>query len=72
MSIQKELKRLSGLDRDAAHCDSKERQRFDYGMMARGMHYHPDKPLYTCTEHSDKDVDQTLKTAEEVLKKMRT
>jgi len=58
--------------RDTAHCDSKERQRFDYGMMARGMHYHPDKPLYTCTEHSDKDVDQTLKTAEEVLKKMRT
>jgi glutamate-1-semialdehyde 2,1-aminomutase len=58
--------------RDAAHCDSKMRQRFDYGMMARGVHYHPDKPLYTCTEHSDKDVDQTLKTAEEVLKKMKT
>jgi glutamate-1-semialdehyde 2,1-aminomutase len=58
--------------RDAAHCDSKMRQRFDYGMLARGMHYHPDKPLYTCTEHGEKDVDHTLKAAEEVLKKMKT
>jgi glutamate-1-semialdehyde 2,1-aminomutase len=57
--------------RDAAHCDSKTRQRFDYGMMARGIHYHPDKPLYTCTEHSDSDIDRTLKAAEEVLKKMK-
>jgi glutamate-1-semialdehyde 2,1-aminomutase len=58
--------------RDAAHCDSKLRQKFDYGMLARGMHYHPDKPLYTCTEHSDKDIDRTLKAAEEVLKKMKS
>ncbi len=57
--------------RDAAHCDSKTRQRFDYGMMARGIHYHPDKPLYTCTEHSDSDIDRTLKAAEDVLKKMK-
>lgn len=57
--------------RDAAHCDAKLRQRFDYGMLARGIHYHPDKPLYTCTEHSKKDIDATLKAAEEVLKKMR-
>lgn len=58
--------------RDAAKCDSKLRQRFDYGMLARGMHYHPDKPVYTCTEHSAKDVDLTLKAAEEVLKKMKS
>lgn len=58
--------------RDAAHCDSKTRQKFDFGMMARGIHYHPDKPLYTCTEHSEKDVAQTLKAAEEVLKKMKS
>ena len=57
--------------RDAARCDSKSRQRFDYGMLARGIHYHPDKPVYTCTEHSEKDVDRTLKAAEEVLKKMK-
>ena len=58
--------------RDAAHCDSKSRQGFDYGMLARGIHYHPDKPVYTCTEHSKKDVDQTLKAAEEVLRKMKS
>jgi glutamate-1-semialdehyde 2,1-aminomutase len=58
--------------RDAAKCDSKLRQKFDYGMLARGMHYHPDKPVYTCTEHSGKDVDATLKAAEDVLKKMKT
>ena len=57
--------------RDAAHCDSKLRQRFDYGMLARGIHYHPDKPLYTCTEHNQRDIDKTLKAAEEVLKKMK-
>jgi glutamate-1-semialdehyde 2,1-aminomutase len=58
--------------RDAAACDSKQRQRFDYGLMARGFHFHPDKPLYTCTEHSDKDVEHTLCAAEEVLKKMKS
>ncbi len=57
--------------RDAAACDSKTRQRFDYGLMARGLHFHPDKPMYTCTEHSEKDVEQTLRAAEEVLKKMK-
>jgi glutamate-1-semialdehyde 2,1-aminomutase len=57
--------------RDAAKCDSKLRQRLDFGMLARGLHFHPDKPFYTCTEHSEKDVDQTLKVAEEVLKKMK-
>jgi glutamate-1-semialdehyde 2,1-aminomutase len=58
--------------RDASHCDAKSRQKLDFGMMARGMHFHPDKPYYTCTEHSDKDVERTLNVAEEVLKKMRT
>jgi len=58
--------------RDAAHCDAKSRQRFDYGLMARGLHFHPDKPWYTCTEHSGKDVDFTLKMAEEVLRKMKS
>lgn len=57
--------------RDAAKCDAKLRQKFDFGLMARGFHFHPDKPFYTCTEHSDKDVDATLTTSEEVLKKMK-
>ncbi len=57
--------------RDAAACDAKSRQKFDFGLLARGLHFHPDKPFYTCTEHSEKDVDKTLKTAEEVLKKMK-
>jgi len=58
--------------RDASHCDARSRQKLDFGMMARGMHFHPDKPFYTCTEHSDKDVERTLEVAEEVLKKMKT
>lgn len=57
--------------RDAIHCDSRLRQQLDYGLLARGLHFHPDKPLYTCTEHSDEDVDRTLMLAEEVLKKMK-
>jgi len=57
--------------RDAAHCDAKTRQKLDFGLMARGLHFHPDKPFYTCTEHSGKDVDNTLRAAEEVLKKMK-
>jgi glutamate-1-semialdehyde 2,1-aminomutase len=57
--------------RDVMKCDSKTRQKLDFGLMARGMHLHPDKPFYTCTEHSEKDVDRTLKVAEEVLKKMK-
>lgn len=58
--------------RDAARCDTKLRQRFDFGLLARGLHFHPDKPFYTCTEHSQKDVDYTLRMAEEVLKKMKS
>lgn len=57
--------------RDVIHNDGRLRQKFDYGMLARGIHFHPDKPFYTCTEHSEKDVDQTLEAAEEVLKKMK-
>mgnify|MGYP001765348942 CR=1 FL=1 len=57
--------------RDAAHADSKTRQKLDYGLLARGLHFHPDKPFYTCTEHTGKDVDQTLKAAEEVMKKIK-
>lgn len=57
--------------RDALRADAKKRQEFDFGLLARGIHFHPDKPFYTCTEHSDEDVDQTLKVAEEVLKKMK-
>ncbi|MEM0343772.1 MAG: glutamate-1-semialdehyde 2,1-aminomutase [Thermoplasmata archaeon] len=57
--------------RDAARCDAKLRQQFDYGMLARGIHYHPDKPLYTCTEHSSADVERTLAVADEVLRKMK-
>lgn len=56
--------------RDALRCDGKKREAFDFGMLARGIHYHPDKPLYTCTEHTEEEVDRTLKTAEEVLKLM--
>lgn len=58
--------------RDALRADAKSRQKFDFGLLARGLHFHPDKPFYTCTEHSDEDVDYTLETAEEVLKKMRS
>ena len=58
--------------RDAAKCDSKSRQMLDFGMLARGLHFHPDKPFYTCTEHSENDVERTLMVAEEVLKKMKS
>lgn len=57
--------------RRAAACDPALRAQFDFGLMTRGLHFHPDKPFYTCTAHSDKDVDATLKAAEEVLKKMK-
>ena len=57
--------------RDAARADAKLRQKLDYGMLARGLHFHPDKPFYTCTEHSDNDVARTLSVADEVLKKMK-
>jgi glutamate-1-semialdehyde 2,1-aminomutase len=56
--------------RDALRCDAKKREAFDFGMLARGIHYHPDKPLYTCTAHTEDEVDLTLRTAEEVLKLM--
>ncbi|MBU1914763.1 MAG: glutamate-1-semialdehyde 2,1-aminomutase [Candidatus Thermoplasmatota archaeon] len=57
--------------RDALKCDQKQQQLFDFGMISRGIHFHPDKPFYTCTEHTDKDVEHTLNVAEEVLMKMR-
>ena len=57
--------------RDAARADKKLRQLFDYGMLARGIHFHPDKPWYTCTAHTAEDVDRTLTAAEDVLKRMR-
>lgn len=57
--------------RDAAKADKRLRQLFDYGMLARGIHFHPDKPWYTCTAHTAEDVDRTLTTAEDVLKRMR-
>ncbi len=57
--------------RDAARADAKRRQLFDYGLLARGVHLHPDKPFYTCTAHSDQDIDAILRSAEDVLKRMR-
>ncbi len=57
--------------RDAARADARRRQLFDYGLLARGVHLHPDKPFYTCTAHTEKDVDTTLKLAEDVLRRMR-
>jgi glutamate-1-semialdehyde 2,1-aminomutase len=58
--------------RDCMHFDAKTRMQFDYGLLARGIHFHPDKPFYTCTEHTDEDIDRTLVAAEEVLKRMKT
>ena len=58
--------------RDCMHFDARQREMFDYGLLARGIHFHPDKPFYTCTEHTEDDIDQTLAAAEEVLKKMKT
>ncbi len=55
---------------DTARAGAKGRQLFDFGLLARGIHLHPDKPFYTCTAHSDKDIDTTLKAAEDVLKRM--
>ena len=57
--------------RESLHADAKERQRFDFGLLARGIHLHPDKPWYTCTEHTDADLNRTLAAAEEVLRKSR-
>ncbi|MBE0519059.1 MAG: aspartate aminotransferase family protein [Thermoplasmata archaeon] len=61
--------------RDYRHtlkADETARKKFDYGLLARGLHFHPDKPFYTCTEHTDEDIDNTLEVAEEVLKKMKS
>ena len=58
--------------RDAARADAKKREAFDFGLLARGIHLHPDKPFYTCTEHTKADVDATLEVAEDVLKRMRS
>ena len=57
--------------RDCMHFDARQREMFDYGLLARGIHFHPDKPFYTCTEHTEEDIDRTLSAAEEVLKKMK-
>jgi glutamate-1-semialdehyde 2,1-aminomutase len=57
--------------RDAARADARARQLFDYGLVARGIHLHPDKPFYTCTAHTEMDIDTTLNAAEEVLKRMK-
>ena len=57
--------------RDCMHFDANLRMKFDYGLLARGMHFHPDKPFYTCTEHTDEDIEKTLAVAEEVLRLMR-
>ena len=57
--------------RDAAKADKNLRQLFDYGLLARGIHFHPDKPWYTCTAHTAEDVDRTLTAAEDVLRRMR-
>ncbi|MGD9963532.1 MAG: aspartate aminotransferase family protein [Thermoplasmata archaeon] len=57
--------------RDAVLCSDALRKQFDYGLLARGIHFHPDKPFYTCTEHKDKDIDVTLAAADEVLGKMK-
>jgi len=56
--------------RDAAKADKKRRQLFDFGMLARGIHFHPDKPWYTCTAHTAEDIDRTLSVAEDVVKKI--
>jgi glutamate-1-semialdehyde 2,1-aminomutase len=56
--------------RDAAKGDAERRHLFDYGLLTRGVHLHPDKPFYTCTAHSETDVDRTLGTAEDVLRRM--
>ena len=58
--------------RDCMHFDANLRKDFDYGLLARGIHLHPDKPLYTCTELTDDDVNRTLSAAEEVLRMMRS
>jgi glutamate-1-semialdehyde 2,1-aminomutase len=58
--------------RDAINCNEALRKQFDYGLLARGTHLHPDKPFYTCTEHTDEDIDSTLVAAEEVLKKIKS
>jgi glutamate-1-semialdehyde 2,1-aminomutase len=57
--------------RDAINCNESLRKVFDYGLLARGTHLHPDKPFYTSTAHTEADIDLTLVAAEEVLKKMK-
>ena len=57
--------------REAIHTNGRLRKAFDYGLLARGIHVHPDKPMYTCTAHTPEDIDRTLEAAEEVLRKMR-
>ena len=56
--------------RESLRADSGRRRAFDLGLLARGVHLHPDKPLYTCTAHTRADVDATLRAAEDILRKM--
>jgi glutamate-1-semialdehyde 2,1-aminomutase len=65
-------KKLARSYRDCMHFDAKLRLQFDYGLLARGIHFHPDKPFYTCIQHTDEDAERTLVAGEEVLKKMRS
>ncbi len=58
--------------RSAARADAELRERFDYGLLARGIHLHPDKPFYLCTEHNRADVERTLAAADEVLRRIRS
>jgi glutamate-1-semialdehyde 2,1-aminomutase len=57
--------------RSAARTDAKLRQLFDFGLLARGIHLHPDKPFYLSTAHERADVDRTLAAAEDVLRRIR-
>jgi glutamate-1-semialdehyde 2,1-aminomutase len=58
--------------RDCMHFDAKLRMQFDYGLLARGLHFHPDKPFYTCTAHTEEDINNSLVAAEEVLREMKS
>jgi glutamate-1-semialdehyde 2,1-aminomutase len=58
--------------RAVARADAARRNLFDYGLLSRGVHLHPNKPLYTSTEHSPADIARTVAAAEEVIKRIRT
>ena len=56
--------------RSAARTDATSRRLFDFGLLARGVHLHPEKPFYLCTEHDRGDVERTLAAAEDVIRRM--